>query len=30
MIFYKFLGKDQSIEIIEESHKRWLLSKNKK
>ena len=30
MIFYKFLDKDQSIEIIEESHKRWLLSKNKK
>lgn len=29
MIFYKFLDKDQSIEIIEESHKRWLLSKNK-
>ena len=30
MIFYKFLDKDQSVEIIEESHKRWLLSKNKK
>ena len=30
MIFYKFLDKDQSIEIIEESHERWLLSKNKK
>ena len=25
MIFYKFLDKDQSVEIIEESHKRWLL-----
>jgi len=27
MIFYKFLDKDQSVEIIEESHKRWFLLK---